>query len=147
MTPARVPKTVIATFEGIERCQAIVRSTINIQLPPGQATDILQAAEAIKQEYRSSVKWKRLRCREVLPTDDASVFKIEIGQSVEFDWTWEGATAFRPIVIDDSRTFKNDPDEENSALWFGEVVEVDEAKGLLFVWVSDPDRPPKKGLF
>ena len=147
LTPAGVPKAVIATLEGIERCPAIVRFPINIHLPPGQPSDISQAADAVKQEYRSSVKWKKLRCREVLVTDDASVFKIDLGQSVEFDWTWEGATAFRPIVIDDSRTFNDDPEEEDSAVWFGEVVEVDEAKGLLFVWVSDPDRPPKKGLF
>jgi len=62
------------------------------------------------------------------------VFKIDLGQSVEFDWTWEGATAFRPVVIDDSRTFKDDSDEEDSAVWYGEVVEVDETKGVLFVW-------------
>ena len=101
----------------------------------------------VKQEYRSSVEWKKLRCRDVLGTDDEFVFKIDLGQAVEFDWTWEGATAFRPVIIDDSRTFADDPDEENSAVWFGEVVEVDEATGLVFVWVSDPSRPPTKGLF
>lgn len=147
MTQAGVTASVNATLEMIERCPAVVRFPINIQLPAGQPSNITQAAEAVRQEYRSSVKWKKLRCREVLPTDDASVFKIDLGQSVEFDWTWEGATAFRPVVIDDSRTYTGDPDEEDSAVWFGEVMEVDEAKGLLFVWVNDPDRPPTKGLF
>ena len=106
-----------------------------------------QASEAVKQEYRSSVKWKKLRCREVLPTDDGAVFKLDLGQSVEFDWTWEGATAFRPTLIDDFRPFGGDSDDEASAVWHGEVVEVDEAKGILFVWVSDPDHPPTKGVF
>ncbi|OWK45500.1 DNA helicase II related protein [Fimbriiglobus ruber] len=141
------PATVSSTLEGIERCRTIVRSPINIQLPSGQSSDISQAAEAVKQEYRSSVKCKKLRSRDILPTADSSVFRIDLGQSVEFDWTWEGANAFRPKVIDDSRIFQDDFDEEDSAVWFGEVVEVDEAQGVLFVWVSDPDRPPTKGLF
>ena len=132
---------------GVERCRAIVRFPLTIQLPCGDHSNISQAAEAVKQEYRSSVKWKKLRCREILPTDDGSVFKIDLGQSVEFDWTWEGATAFRPTLIDDFRTFKDDSDEEASAVWYGEVVEVDEAKGVIFVWVNDPERPPKKGVF
>src|SRR4051812_24152517 len=128
----------------VERCRAIVGFPIQIQLPSGHDSDLSQAAEAVKQEYRSSVKWKKLRCREVLPTADGAVFRFDLGQSVEFDWTWEGATAFRPTLIDDFRTFKDDSDEEASAVWYGEVVEVDEAKGVIFVWVNDPDRPPTK---
>jgi len=116
-----VPTIVNSTHEEIERCRAIVRFPISIRLPSGPPSDISHAADAVKQEYRSSVKWKKLRSREALPTDDGSVFKIELGQSVEFDWTWEGATAFRPIVIDDSRTFKDDSDEEDSAVWFDSV--------------------------
>ncbi len=128
----------------IDRCRAVVCHPLEIDLPTGNQLDLVQAADAVKQEYRSSVKWKKLRCRDVLPTDDGAVFKLDLGQTVEFDWTWEGATAFRPVVLDDSPAF---PDDEDTAIWSGEVVEVDEAKGIVFVWVADPDRPPTKGTF
>src|SRR5437868_5416307 len=98
----------------IDRCQAIVRFPIEIDLPSGKASDVPQAAEAVKLEYRSSVKWKRLRCHNVEPTEDGSIFKLDLGQSVEFDWTWEGATAFRPTAPDDVGSYTDDPDEEDS---------------------------------
>src|SRR5262245_12041034 len=131
----------------IDRCQTVVRHPLEIDLPAGNQSDLAQAADAVKQEYRSSVKWKKLRCREVFPTDDGSVFKLDLGQTVEFDWTWEGATAFRPADLDVTPTFTDDSDEDAWAVWSGEVVEVDEAKGIVFVWVADPDRPPTKGAF
>lgn len=93
------------------------------------------------------MKWKKLRCREALATDDGSVFKLDLRQTVEFDWTWEGATAFRPTDLDAVPTFGDDSDDDAWAVWSGEVVEVDEAKGIIFVWVADPDRPPTKGAF
>jgi len=74
-------------------------------------------------------------------------FRLELGQSVEFDWTWEGATAFRPINFDKFSMLANEPDENQEGLWSGELVEVDEAKGTIYVWIDDPEKPPKKGLF
>jgi hypothetical protein len=133
--------------DAIDRRRTVVRHPIQIDLPAGNPSDLAQAAEAVKQEYRSSVKWKKLRCREVFPTDDGSVFKLDLGQTVEFDWTWEGATAFRPADLDAIPTFNDKSDEDAWAVWSGEVVEVDEAKGMIFVWVADPDRPPTKGTF
>ena len=79
----------VATHSG-----SLAQYPMEIELPDGSGTDLLQAAEAVREEYRSSVKWKKLRGRSVAPTDDPSVFCIDVGEIVEFDWTWEGAVAF-----------------------------------------------------
>src|ERR1700723_1797913 len=81
----------------------IVRFPVEFDFPTTQSDDLANAAEAVKREYRSSVRWKRLRCRSVTlvsKTNAEAIYVLEIGQSVEFDWTWEGATAFRPVDID-----------------------------------------------
>ena len=106
------------------------------------------AATAIKQEYRISVRKKRLRCLEwehVTEREDGSIYSLKVGRSVEFDWTWEGAiaypagclggrfvrSAFPPRMLDDE-----------SLYWCGEVVEVDETGGRIFVSISNPDQKP-----
>lgn len=126
---------------------SVVGYPIELGLPDGNSEDLAQAADAVKQEYLSSIKWKRLSCREVVSIGDGSVFKLDLGQTVEFDWTWEGATAFRPSNPNYARAFPEDPDGESSSVWCGEVVEVDEAQGFVFVWVADLDRPPTTGAF
>lgn len=137
---------------------AIVRFPIELTLPPGADADLADAAAAVRREYRNSVRWKQLRCRGVSllsQQNDEAIFVLEIGQSVEFDWTWEGARAFRPEDIetfdgtaDATSDFSagNDADEPDGS-WSGEVVEVDEANGRIFVWVSDPTSPPRTGSF
>jgi hypothetical protein len=120
---------------------------IEIQLPAGRATDFGQAADAVKQEYLSSVKWKQLRCQDVVPTGDASVFRLVLVRTVEFDWTWEGATAFRPFNLNAQPSHASVGGEDEASVWSGEVVEVDEANGEIFVWVNDPDRRPTRGTF
>jgi hypothetical protein len=128
---------------------------VTIGLPQDDAGRHSAAAEAVKREYRDSVKWKGLRCREVKVVDEAEgIYALVVDQQIEFDWTWEGAIAFKPIkdsvftdpaksVIDVSHS-----DELNDdALWAGDVVEVDEATNRLFVSVANREKPPTTGTF
>jgi hypothetical protein len=113
------------------------------------------AAQAVNREYRDSVKWKKLRCREVVVVDEREgIYALVADQQIEFDWTWEGAIAFKPIkdsvltepgssVID-----VGDSDELNdAALWAGDVLKVDEATSRLFVSVANPEKIPTTGTF
>ena len=79
---------------------------LSLCLPKGDSSLLTSAAEAVRQEYRNSVRWKRLRCRKVsrLTGQDEGIFVVEVGHAIELDWTWEGAIAFRPIDVRTSRT-------------------------------------------
>jgi len=136
----------------------LARFPIQLNLPEGDPTCFRNAREAIRREFRDSVKWKRLRCRgvtQITQTEKGSVYRLEIGHTVEFDWTWEGATAFRPIAMRDfSDKTASDYDNwaseceiQDSILWAGEVLEVDETNGWIFVSVADPEHPPTTGSF
>ena len=131
---------------------------IELNLPDADDQLLDDASRAIRREFRDSAKWKRLRCRSVnvvTESESGTVFELEIGHSVEFDWTWEGAVAFRPLLLrefedDQSTLFDNgslDPDIDDSILWSGEVLEVDETTGRLFIVISDPEHPPRRGSF
>lgn len=134
------------------------RFPIRLDLPEADKTSLGDAQEAIRREFRDSVKWKRLRCRSVKvlsESETGTVFILEVGHAVEFDWTWEGAVAFRPLLL---KEFADDPkspfnagtDEieiEDSILWSGEILEVDEATGRIFVVVSNPEYAPRTGSF
>ncbi len=134
---------------------------LSLNLPKGDPSLLTSAAEAVRQEYRNSVRWKRLRCRKVsrLTGQDEGIFVVEVGHAIDLDWTWEGAIAFRPI---DVKNFQDDLDqvdnllffEENQragelaqSMWSGEVVEIDETNGKVFVYISDPEHPPRVGTF
>ncbi len=134
------------------------RFPIRLNLPAGNASSLLDAQEAIRREFRDSVRWKRMRCRSVKvlsESETGTIFILEVGHAVEFDWTWEGSVAFRPLLLkefaDDQRTsFEEDNADlelDDSVLWSGEVLEVDEAAGRIFVCVSDPEYPPTTGSF
>ena len=130
----------------------------DLKLPSPEDTGLLDAAAtAVKKEYRLSAKWKRLKCRnskEVAKSKTGTVFELQIGHAVEFDWTWEGAVAFRPLLLsefEDSEDIFNedgstDPVIDDSIVWSGEVLEVDEATGSIFV-VSNPKYSPCRGSF
>ena len=132
---------------------------ICLNLPETLKSFVDDAARAVRQEYRSSVRWKRLRCRKVEPLSDQpgeTIFVLEIGHSVEFDWTWEGSVAFRPVEpdtftggINTTDDFMNVGGEINNSpgIWSGEIVEVDETNGRLFVSISDPEHKPCIGSF
>jgi hypothetical protein len=132
--------------------------SINLNLPDADPNLTTQAAQAIREEYRNSVQWKRLRCRSVRPLSDhpgETIFIVELGQSVEFDWSWEGAIAFRPPNInsfeggiDTTDDFLElATDDAPAIVWAGEVVQVDETTGEIFVSIPDPEHPPHTGLF
>ena len=150
MTPvASLPEVIPARFP------------VNLALPDAPSSLVKKAAEAVRQEYRNSVRWKRLRCRSVAPIASKAgeaIFVIEVGQSIQFDWTWEGAVAFRP---NDLSAFRGDIDVSDDFLtgtddhtvgapanaWAGEVVEVDETNGRIFVSVPSPEHIPRTGIF
>ena len=118
------------------------------------SVDLKDPAKAVRREYRDCSQWKRLQSRRVsvyAERDRGTVFVIHVGSSVDFDWTWEGAVAFRPKSIEDLGML-SDFALENSVhndeiVWSGEILEVDEQNGCLFVSVSDPESIPTTGSF
>ena len=132
------------------------RFPVELGLPPADESHFHDAKTAVRQEFRDCSKWKRLRCRKVsiiAERDRGTVFAVHVGSSVEFDWTWEGATAFRPHALPDDgdgsldmADFEASPVDEGS-LWSGEVLEVDERNGCLFISLSNPENPPILGSF
>ena len=126
----------------------------NLGLPAGDEQSLKDAAFAVRQEYRDGSRWKRLNCHRVsifAERDRGTVFVVEVGTSIEFDWTWEGAQAFRPGSLNDdkgdSSHFREEADYEDENLWSGEIVEVDERNGCLFVSLDDPEMTPTAGPF
>lgn len=127
---------------------------IELHLPAADDQALPEAARAIRQEHRGSSRWKRLTCEKVsifAERDRGPVCVIELDGSVEFDWTWEGAIAFRPKSLDDRGAgLLFDHEEaafEDEILWKGEVLEVDEAHGCLFVYLDNHEQFPTAGSF
>jgi hypothetical protein len=140
----------------------LARFPVNLNLPDGKQEFLDAAAPAVRQEYRNSVRWKRLRRRKaerLSGHEEGILYILEVGHSVEFDWTWEGAVAFRPAdpgqftgEIDATDDFAGPALDDGvangrHAVWSGEVVEVDETNGRLFVSASSTDHPPCRGTF
>jgi len=123
-------------------------------LPPADDQLLKDAATSVRQEFRDCSKWKRLRCRKVsifAERDRGTVYVVHVGSSVDFDWTWEGAVAFRPKSLDENALF-SDFSYENAAyedeiVWQGEVLEVDERNGCLFISLDNPEAMPTTGSF
>ncbi|MCC6511619.1 MAG: AAA family ATPase, partial [Pirellulaceae bacterium] len=131
---------------------------IDLNLPAAASLDMNSARQAIRRELRDSAKWKRLRIRQVKQASESAqgtIYELQVGHAVEFDWTWEGAVAFRPLLLTEFESsqatrFTNgslDPAIDDSILWSGEVLEVDEATGRIFVIVTAPEHPPTRGSF
>jgi len=123
-------------------------------LPSADTQSLKDAATAVRQEYRGCSKWKRLYCRKVsifAERDRGTVYVVHVGRSVEFDWTWEGATAFRPKSLDENALFSDEVYEtaayEDEIVWSGEVVEVDEQNGCLFISLDQSEARPTTGSF
>jgi superfamily I DNA/RNA helicase len=136
----------------------LAQFSVQLNLPDADEDILDDAREAVRREFRDAVKWKRLRCRKVTSLSESetgTVFILDIGHAVEFDWTWEGAVAFRPLVLKEfaenpEGLFDEDADEidiEDSIVWSGEVLEVDETNGQIYVCVSNPEFPPITGSF
>jgi superfamily I DNA/RNA helicase len=121
---------------------------VRFDLPVPPSCPIEDASAAIKHEYRISVRKKRLRCLEwerVSDRDEGSIYALKVGRTVEFDWTWEGAIAYRPGASMDDLSVEESDEEE--MYWCGEVVEVDETSGRIFVSIENPDQEPTTGTF
>lgn len=130
------------------------RFVAELGLPPADSSLLADASKAVRQEYRDSSRWKRLNCRKVsvfAERDRGTVYVVQVGKSVEFDWTWEGAKAFCPKSLDDDGSFSDrfyeEADYEDEVVWSGEILEVDEQNGCLFVALDDPEATPKAGAF
>lgn len=126
----------------------------DLRLPIADDQLLKDAATAIRQEYRDCSTWKRLNCRKVsifAERDRGTVYVIHVGSSVEFDWTWEGAVAFRPRSLENDSALPvhcyQEAAFEDEALWTGEILEVDERNGCLFVTLDNPEAIPTTGSF
>lgn len=130
------------------------RFCIDLLLPHADDQRVKDAASAIRQEYRDCCKWKRLRCRHIsifAERDRGTVYVVHVGKSIDFDWTWEGAIAFRPRSLDDGLSISTATYEEaafdHELQWKGEVIEVDERNGCLFISLDNPEAIPSTGSF
>lgn len=132
--------------------QVVAAYPVTLALPTPPRAHLDDAASAIRQEYRASVRKKKLRCLEwehVGGRDDGSVYALKVGRTVEFDWTWEGAIAYRPgaSVGESPDDGSGDELDEEDLYWCGEVVEVDQTSGRIFVSIPNPDQEPTTGTF
>lgn len=132
----------------------LARFPADLRLPEGEKQQLQDAAAAVRQEYQDSSRWKRLSCRKVsvfAERDRGTVYVIHLGKSVRFDWTWEGARAFCPYSLQDDDRFADrfyeGADCEDEVVWSGEILEVDEQNGCLFIKLDDPEATPKDGPF
>ncbi len=130
------------------------RFPVEFRLPEADRKLLDDAAVAVRQEFRDCSKWKRLRCRKVsifAERDRGTIYVVDVGGSVEFDWTWEGAKAFRPKSLDDNGKFSDATYEaaayEDEIVWSGEILEVDERNGCLFIALDNPEAKPTAGSF
>lgn len=124
------------------------RYPVRLGLPSGDNQSLIEAAKAIRQEAKDGSRHKRLHCRKVdifAERDRGAVYVLHVEKSIEFDWTWEGARAFRFESSDDEANEHLDFDVEES--WSGEILEVDERNGCLFVGLDDPEMTPTVGAF
>ena len=129
-------------------------------LPDTQSVEFSDVRQAVREEYQNASRQKKLICRKVSAFVDGErgvVHVIEVDGAIEFDWTWEGATAYRPTSFDDSSganqsdnhaySDDDDPTASNHILWSGEILEVDEDAGQLFISPKNPEVIPSVGEF
>jgi superfamily I DNA/RNA helicase len=124
-----------------------------LRLPPADPELIQQAARAVRQEYRDCSKWKKLHCEKVSVVAESErgiVHVVHVEGEVDFDWTWEGAIAFRPrseTGLVDTQAYAAPEVVEQSSLWSGEILEVDEQNCCLFISLDNPEVTPVPGDF
>jgi superfamily I DNA and RNA helicase len=130
------------------------RFSSDLVLPSGHEQQLKDAAAAVRQEFRDSSRWKRLNCKKIsifAERDRGTIYVVHIGKSIKFDWTWEGARAFCPASLDDDATYSDhfyeEAEYEDEVVWSGEIVEVDEQHGCLFIALDNPEAIPTVGLF
>ena len=144
--------------------QNLAAFPIELNLPGGPLEFLDEAADAIKWACRHSAQWKKVRCYCVRRLKDGrqswqtpfTLYALEIGDSVDFDWTWESSLVLCPRSPDEFRRQVNGSTGDVSGpaglnsletAWSGEIVEVDRVRRRLFVCSNDPARRPTTGTF
>ncbi|MEQ8768695.1 MAG: AAA domain-containing protein, partial [Planctomycetota bacterium] len=110
-----------------------MKSPSSAQPDGGRPSALQEAAAAIEEEYRTSVKVRRLLCRraeDVRDNREPWIVCLQVGSVGPWDWTFEGSTAFVPLPGDKPAAQAL---EDGEVVWRGEVVEVEPVKGLLYV--------------
>ncbi len=110
--------------------------------PPNAHPDLRSALIALRTEARAVSRTYRLTCYD-LEELESGLFALHVG-GIHLGADWEGARAYRPLDIDTRTSDAPEPDPRAPVLWAGEVVEVDEVGGVLYIAVnatSDLDRP------
>lgn len=138
----------------------IARFEYALGLPDDDAVDFSEVRQAVRREYLDASRQKKLTCRKVsafVDGDRGVVHVIEVDGPIDFEWTWEGATAYRPASMDGSsraldasrRDAENEQDlpPTGQILWSGEILEVDEDAGQIFIHPKDPEIVPSVGEF
>ena len=136
---------------------------IQLGLSNGPEDFLRDASDAVKWEQRQTAQWRKIHCRAVRRIRSAAqrdrstsaIYALDIGGRTSFNWTWEGARAFRPVDLNAFESAANSPDpidqsidsEQMGAVWSGEIIEVDESNGRIFVCVDDPNERPTCGTF
>ncbi len=130
------------------------RFPADLHLPPGDTSLLKEASAAVAQEFGSLAQWKQLHCQKVSVVaehDRGNVHVIHVGKRVDFDWSWEGAKAFASHsatqeINTATGSLETLPNTDDPA-WSGEIMEVDEINGSLFLTLDDPEAIPQTGPF
>lgn len=106
------------------------------------------AAAALKEEYRHGSRVLRMLCRsvEAVGDEEGGIFRLEVVGFNAMHWGWEGASAWRPRWLADGESGDGGVDSLDT-LWKGEVLEVDDDKGLVFVDTGGAGATPCTGYF
>lgn len=120
-------------------------STGRLGLPKGNLEFFEEAARVVEKEYRASIKWKYLHCKKVMEVGQdeyRTLYELELSGYPEFEWTWEGSTAFCPKHFDGKLFEDYLQDSQSSIVWQGSVVGVDEVEKKIYIASGDPEKPP-----
>lgn len=125
-------------------------NSIQLTFPSVSPETFEDAQRAIQQEYDDANSWKRLHCSFVEPvpesqTGSREIYVLHIDHAIEFDWTWEGARAFKPLRLD--KIGRDETHVFDSRLWSGNILNVDEENRQIFIEIYKDTPPPRKGTF
>lgn len=123
---------------------------IQLRFSPVGERVFLDAQRAIEAEYNDANSWKRLHCSYVEKVEEnehekRDIYVLYIDHSIEFEWTWEGARAFRPLRLD--AIGREETHIFDSAIWSGDILNVDEKNSQVFVEIYRGKPKPRKGTF
>ncbi|MEM6925356.1 MAG: hypothetical protein AAF602_00390, partial [Myxococcota bacterium] len=85
------------------------------------------AALAVRSEAQKTATVVNFVARgvEAVGASDDGLVRLDLGRPARVDWTWEGAAAYQ----------LRDPDDPTDRVWSGEVVQLDEDRGHIYVSV------------